>query len=97
MWSQVLTDRIPFYEYNEFAATLRIMRGELPKKPIFSITRGYTEELWDMAISCWDVDPTKRPTVDYVLDTLIIAAEQWKPKHGGLLADGSQNSPVSEE
>ena len=63
---------------------VHIFRGEPPKKPIFSITRGYTQELWDMSTFCWDLDPTKRPTVEHVLHTLIIAAEQWKQKHGGL-------------
>ena len=96
-WSQVLTDRVPFYEYNDFEAMLRIIRGERPKKPYFSITRGYTQELWDMATCCWDVDPTKRPTVDCVLDTLRIAAEQWKPKHGGLSTQDDWNSTDSEE
>ena len=50
-----------------------------------------------MATCCWDVDPTKRPTVDHVLDTLRIAAEQWKPKHGGLSTQDYWNSTDSEE
>ena len=73
-WSQVLTDRIPFYEYNDHAAMVHITRGEPPKKPNFFITRGYTQELWDMTITCWDVEPSKRLTVDHVLDALTIAA-----------------------
>jgi hypothetical protein len=90
-------DRIPFYECNDYAAMLRIIRGEPPKKPILSITRGYTEELWDMSLCCWDVDPTKRPTVDPVLDRLIVAAEQWVPRHGGLSTQDDWDSTDSEE
>jgi hypothetical protein len=95
-WSQVLTDRIPFCEYNEPTAIFCIIRGEQPKKPVFSITRGYTKELWDMSSCCWDVDPTKRPAVDHVLDTLAAAAEQWKPKHKGFPIQGDWDSTVSE-
>ena len=94
--AQVLTDKIPFYEHNEYAAMTRILQGEPPKKPIFSITRGYTQELWDMTTSCWDVEPTKRPTVDRVLDALIIAAEQWRPKHGVSTQD-DRDPTTSEE
>ena len=31
-----------------------------------------------MGKSCWDTDPAKRPTVDHMLSTLEIAAEQWR-------------------
>ena len=37
-----------------------------------------------MGVSCWDVDPAKRPTVGPVLGTLEIAAEQWKSNREGL-------------
>ena len=49
-----------------------------------------------MSMSCWDVEPTKRPTVDRVLDALIIAAEQWRPKHGVSTQDG-RDPTTSEE
>ena len=76
---------------------VHIIRGERPKKPpTFSITRGYTEELWDMTASCWDVNSAKRPTIDRVLNTLIVAAEQWKPKHGVLSTQNDWNPGVSE-
>jgi len=67
-------------------AIISILEGVRPKAPIFVATRGYTEELWEMTTSCWKEDPSERPTVDYVLAALSSAAEQWKPKHGALLA-----------
>ena len=62
----------------------RAARGERPTEPDFTITRGYTQELWDMGMLCWDTDPVKRPTVDDVLNTLEIAAGRWRPKHDEL-------------
>lgn len=87
-------DRVPFYEYNDFAATLQAARGQWPRKPDPATTRGYSDGLWDMGVSCWDMDPAKRPTIDHVLSTLEIAAEQREPKHEELspLTPSNQDS-----
>ena len=63
-----------------------ITQGARPKKPAFNITRGYTQELWDMGSSCWEADPVKRPGIDHVLCILETAAGQWKPRSGGFSA-----------
>ena len=76
---------------------VHIIRGEPPKKPIFFITRGYTQELWDMTTSCWDVEPTKRPTIDHVLGALTIAAERWEPRCGGFSTQDDCDQTASEE
>jgi len=80
---EVLADKIPFYEHENRVAGIRILDGVRLKAPDFTITRDYTEELWGITKYCWDQDPLKRPTVDYVLSMLGSAAEQWKPKCGG--------------
>lgn len=79
---QVLTDRIPFYDCSDLYAMLRIVQGLRPKKPIFAITRGYTEELWDMTVSCWKENPIERPIVDKLLEALKVAGERWGPRRG---------------
>jgi len=63
-------------------AEVYILKGERPKKPIFSTTRGYTEELWEMTTSCWKRDPSDRPTVAEVLCALKNAAEQCESECG---------------
>ena len=60
-----------------------IIEGVRPTKPNFVLTRGYTEELWEMTTSCWIEVATERPTVDHVLEVLEAAAERWKSRYGG--------------
>ena len=74
-------------------ATLDILQGVRPKKPIFVITRGYTEELWQMTTTCWEEDPANRPAIDVILGKLNSAAEQWKPKPK---YESSSPSPVDD-
>ena len=50
-----------------------------------------------MVMSCWDVDPAKRFTVDHVLGTLTIAAEQWNPTHKAVPTQDDWDPAVSEE
>jgi len=83
-WSQVLAGKSPFDGYRDLDAMFDIIQGVRPKKPIFAITRGYTEELWEMTMRCWKEAPNERPRVDYILDALGVAAEQWKPRYGGI-------------
>ena len=75
-------DRPPFHEHSDPVTMISILKGTRPVKPTFDTTRGYTEELWEMTTSCWKDDPRDRPTVDYVLDLLGSAAEQWESEYG---------------
>ena len=74
--------------------------GARPEKPNFILTRGYTEELWDLTVSCWNERFTDRPSVDYVLERLKVAAERWEPPNGDnppLFPEGDWNQPPSAE
>jgi len=77
-----------------------ILEGERPEKPTFDTTRGYTEKLWEMTTSCWEGDPSDRPTVDHVLDVLRSGAEQWESEHGEIDApspvDDRGSAPLTE-
>ena len=77
---QVLTDKRPFHEHKSWAVILQIIKGTMPKKPDFTTSRGYTEEIWELTTTCWRQDPTKRPTVDKLLESLSYGALQWKPR-----------------
>ena len=68
---------------------LLIGQGVRPQKPLFLITRGYTEELWEMTISCWSERPSERPNVDVILEAMKAGAEEWKPQNGSPQDDWS--------
>lgn len=70
-----------------------IVEGVRPGKPTFVMTRGYTEEIWQLTMSCWKEDPTERPTVDYALDALESAAGQWVSKGGELAPLSPRDEP----
>lgn len=75
---KVLTDKRPFPEHTSISVVMQIISGERPKKPSFSISRGYTEDLWKLTAECWQKDPTTRPTVSDLLHQLGEAAREWK-------------------
>jgi len=80
---QVLTDKKPFHEYSSWGVVLRIVEGDRPKKPNFVISRGYTEDLWELTTACWGGDPAKRPTASKLRELLGNAALQWKSRKCG--------------
>ena len=59
---------------------MQIIKGARPKKPDFAVSRGYTEELWELTTECWWPDPAKRTTVDHLFGVLRDAALEWKPR-----------------
>jgi hypothetical protein len=78
-----LTDKVPFYGVKELMVMNVLEKGVRPEKPDFLLTRGYTEELWEMTIRCWNEKYTERPDIDYVLERLKVDAERWEPPVGG--------------
>ena len=72
----------------------KIIEGVRPKKPVFAVTWGYAEELWETTTARWEEDPIKRPTVDRVSGVLRSAVGRWKPKYGEL-ATQDDRSPTS--
>ena len=54
-----------------------ITSGMRPGKPDFEISRGYTEELWELTTTCWQQVPTERPTISELIERLGNVARQW--------------------
>ena len=72
---------MPFDEHDSYVVVMQIIKVTRPQKPNFGISRGYTEELWELTTACWHrKDPAERPTVGKPLRLLGNAASQWRPE-----------------
>jgi hypothetical protein len=63
---------------------------------------GLTDDLWELAWSCWDKDPNKRPMIQAVLEQLKEIHKKGpyprlaKPISGAIPAGNSSPSPIGE-
>ncbi|KAF9441786.1 kinase-like protein, partial [Macrolepiota fuliginosa MF-IS2] len=65
---EVFTGQIPFYEFPREAAVIsRVMRGITPTRPAASPnTLELTDEIWELMLSCWGLNPNAQPSVNHV-------------------------------
>jgi len=61
---EVFTGEIPFKNRRNEAVALSILQGNRPEMPRDSQTVGLTDEMRNLLRSCWQPDPTSRPTVE---------------------------------
>lgn len=76
---EVLSGRIPFYQFSSSAAISKVSRGERPERPQGAEGRWFTGEVWDILERCWKPDPSDRPSIDCVLECLDKASKSWTP------------------
>jgi hypothetical protein len=75
---KVLTGKKPFQDLTSISVIIPITDGMRPGKPNFAISRGYTDELWELTTACWQQDPAERPTVGDLVGRLGNAAQKWR-------------------
>ena len=64
---KVFTGSAPFNLYPSIAATLAIMRGERPPRPVHP---GFTDGLWELMQRCWSQESNLRPDTPEILQVL---------------------------
>ena len=67
---KAFTGRPPFSEFTNPVIISKIMDGERPARPEEAQELGLTDSLWDMAVRCWDRNPTQRPMMTEVVGLL---------------------------
>lgn len=67
---QTITGRIPYESIAlDVQVLMEVMRGGTPARPPEPL---FSDELWDLTVSCWSRDPTSRPEIGQVRERLHI-------------------------
>ncbi|KAG6917754.1 hypothetical protein DXG01_001292 [Tephrocybe rancida] len=69
---EIFTGNLPFFEQGRDTATMvKVQSGEHPSRPDPSSLAwshwGLTEAIWSLMQSCWNQDPSRRPTIHEVI------------------------------
>ncbi|KAF9057400.1 kinase-like domain-containing protein [Panaeolus papilionaceus] len=70
---EIMTHQQPYRNIkHHFEAGNRASRGVHPDQPTESdiVRRGLDDSLWKLLLSCWSLNPSKRPTIQNVISTL---------------------------
>jgi serine/threonine protein kinase len=57
---EILSGKVPFYEYSTYAAVLKILEGKRPTRPQESEGGRLTDGIWEMLERCWQHQPAER-------------------------------------
>ena len=91
---EVLTGQIPFPQYNQHAAVVRVTEGMRPERPQGAVGEWFTDDVWGILGRCWEADPSDRPSIEDVLQHLDEAKISWTPLSHPL-EEGPQKSDSS--
>ena len=75
---QVLTGTSPFARRGKTELACKVvLEGERPLRPRESEKLGFTNNVWKILQTCWEKDPSARPSIDAVSVYLKQASETW--------------------
>ena len=72
---EIMTGERPYAHRRRDAEVIAdLISKRLPHRPIEQAvqTRGLTDDLWNMMLSCWKLDPRKRPDMKSIRTTLLM-------------------------
>jgi serine/threonine protein kinase len=64
---EILSGKIPFYQYSAYAAVLKILRGERPTRLEEPEGGWFTDDMWEILELCWQHRPARRICAKAVL------------------------------
>ncbi|KAF8586717.1 kinase-like protein [Ramaria rubella] len=66
--------------------TMRLLQNKLPERPRFIVNNGLTDDLWNLATSCWQEDATLRPMIAEIARKMVQLTEESAPREGTKLS-----------
>ncbi|KAG6827695.1 hypothetical protein H0H93_015420, partial [Arthromyces matolae] len=72
---EIFAGQVPFTHITRNSTVIyKVLSGERPSRPTSNSLSwnvwGLTEGIWSMMELCWNADPTKRPTIEAVIEQL---------------------------
>ena len=66
---EVFTGKDPYHGCSDFQVQFLLSQGIHPEHP-GSTAAGLSPKMWDLMQSCWQIDPTQRPSMSEVQSTI---------------------------
>ncbi|KAF9789402.1 kinase-like domain-containing protein, partial [Thelephora terrestris] len=76
---EVLTLRVPFYQYQNLVISGKVVRGERPERLEGADGVWLTDGVWGVLERCWEPEPQDRPGIEDVLRCLEERLSSWVP------------------
>jgi len=86
---EVLSGRVPFYQYGELVIPGKVFAGDRPERPQGAEGACFTSDVWEVLRRCWAPQPANRFNVEDVLLCLEGVSGSWmslSPQPDGLVA-----------
>ena len=92
---EVLSGRVPFYQYAESIIPDKVFGGDRPEIPRGAEGAYFTGDVWEVLGRCWTSQPANRPKVEDVLLCLENVSESWVPlSPRSMAAPSTEGSPT---
>jgi son of sevenless len=66
---EVFTGKEPYHSYSDIYILVLLTKGDHPEHP-GSAAVGLSPEMWDLMVSCWQIDPAQRPSMFEIQSTI---------------------------
>ena len=76
---EVLSRRVPFSRYANYAVVARVIKGKRPERPEGEEQTWFTDDIWGILEVCWKPRPSDRPSIEEILECLEKASRSWTP------------------
>ena len=76
---EVLSERVPFYQYQNWAISGKVSRGDRPERPQGAEGVWFTDDVWEVLGRCWMPRPGDRPSIKDILQCLEKLSISWMP------------------
>jgi len=76
---ETISGNLPFHKYTDLTIFVKVLEGERPPR-----AAGFADSLWEMSELCWDSQPSARPNIEDVLQSLERVSRSWEPPSPGI-------------